>query len=99
MSRELLTLKLRYKEPEGQTSRLLEYPITDSNRRFAESSKDFRFAAAVAEFGMLLRDSPHKGTATFDSVLELAQEGLGADTQGYRAEFINLVGLAKQLRP
>ena len=98
-SRELLTLKLRYKEPDGQTSRLLEYPIVDSNHRFAESTKDFRFAAAVAEFGMLLRDSPHKGNATYDSVLELAQEGQGTDREGYRAEFISLVGLAKQSRP
>ena len=72
-----VTLKLRYKEPDGQTSRLLEYPITDSNHRFAESSNDFRFAAAVAEFGMVLRDSPHKGNATLDSVLELAHEGKG----------------------
>jgi Ca-activated chloride channel family protein len=97
-SPELLTLKLRYKEPTGETSRLVEYPFTDSNRKLSDSSKDFRFAAAVAEFGMLLRNSPHKGNATFDTALELAQEGKGADADGYRAEFLQLIGLAKQLR-
>ena len=59
---------------------------------------DFKFACAVAEFGMLLKDSPFKGTASFDSALELAGEGRGPDTHGYRAEFITLVAKAKELK-
>ncbi|MFM8470411.1 MAG: vWA domain-containing protein [Limisphaerales bacterium] len=97
-SKELLTLKLRYKAPDGDTSKLLEFPLTDSRVPFARASVDFKFASAVAEFGMLLKDSPFKGTATFDSALELAGEGRGDDTHGYRAEFLNLVAKAKELK-
>ena len=96
-SRELLTLKLRYKEPDGQKSRLLEFPITDAGQRLGQSSKDFKFAAAVAACGMILRDSPHKGTATWDAVLELAEESKGVDAGGYRQEFVGLVKKAKAL--
>jgi len=95
---ELLTLKLRYKAPDGDTSKLLEFPLTDARAPFARASADFKFACAVAEFGMLLKDSPFKGTATFDSALELAGEGRGDDAHGYRAEFLNLVAKAKALR-
>lgn len=97
-SGELLTLKLRYKEPEGDTSRLLEFPVTDRGLRYDEASVDTKFAAAVASFGMLLRGSRHSGSATFDSVLELGMEGLGRDPGGYRAEFLDLVRKAKALR-
>jgi Ca-activated chloride channel family protein len=96
-SRELLTLKLRYKQPEGQTSTLVEHPFTDKGAHWAASSRDFRFAAAVAAFGMVLRDSPYKGHATLDSVLEWATEGKGADRQGYRSEFFTLLDRAKSL--
>ncbi|MEQ2007393.1 MAG: VWA domain-containing protein [Limisphaerales bacterium] len=98
MSKELLTLKLRYKAPDGDKSTLMEVPMTDSRAKLARSSADFKFASAVAEFGMLLNDSPFKGTSSFDSALELAQEGKGNDTHGYRAEFINLLGKAKTLK-
>lgn len=97
-SKELLTLKLRYKAPDGETSKLLEFPLTDSRVPFARASTDFKFACAVAEFGMLLKDSPFKGTATFASALELAGEGKGDDAHGYRAEFLNLVAKAKALK-
>lgn len=99
ISRELLTLKLRYKAPDGDKSTLMEIPVTNSRAPFARASTDFKFASAVAEFGMLLKDSPFKGTATFDSALEHAREGKGDDTHGYRAEFINLVAKAKALKP
>ena len=98
MSKELLTLKLRYKAPDGDQSTLMEIPVTDSGARLARASADFKFASAVASFGMVLKDSPFKGTATLDSALELAQEGKGNDTHGYRAEFINLLGKAKALK-
>ncbi len=94
-SGELLTLKLRYKEPDGDTSRLLTFPITDSGSSYAGASADFKFAASVAAFGMLLRDSPYKGTASFDGVVELAGEGAVRDHHGYRAEFIELVKKAR----
>ena len=95
---ELLTVKLRYKEPDGETSKLLERPVTDEGTRYASATQDFKFAAAVASFGMILRDSPHKGNATFDSVLELAREGVGADRHGYRAELLELARQAKSIR-
>ncbi|MEN9573579.1 MAG: hypothetical protein RL514_1434 [Verrucomicrobiota bacterium] len=95
---ELLTLKLRYKAPDGDKSTLMEIPVTDSGAKLARASADFKFASAVASFGMVLKDSPFKGTATLDSALELAREGKGDDTHGYRAEFINLLGKAKTLK-
>ena len=94
-SKELLTLKLRYKAPDGETSKLLEFPLTDDGKSYERSSRDFRFAAAVASFGMLLRDSPHKGKANWSSTLELAIEGKGEDRSGYRAEFVGLIERAK----
>ncbi len=93
----LLWLKLRHKLPEGETSRLQEFGVQDSTLDFASASADFRFASAVAAFGMLLRDSPHKGTASFDGVKELAAEGLADDPHGLRAEFVRLVDKAKAL--
>jgi Ca-activated chloride channel family protein len=90
-SREMLTLKVRYKEPEASRSMLLDVPLVDTGRSFSGASSDFRFAASVAEFGMILRDSPFKGTASLRSVLEMAQQARGADRNGYRDEFIGLV--------
>jgi Ca-activated chloride channel family protein len=98
VSKELLTLKLRYKAPDGDTSKLVEFPLTDGGAAFARASADFKFASAVAEFGMLLKDSPFKGTASFDSALKLAHEGKGNDTHGYRAEFLTLLAKAKELK-
>ncbi|MCE9610492.1 MAG: von Willebrand factor type A domain-containing protein [Chthoniobacter sp.] len=94
---EMLTLKLRYKAPDGDTSKLLEFPLTDAGATWEKSSRDFRFAAAVAGYGMLLRDSPHKGQATWNSIHELAVEGQGDDATGYRAEFLSLLEKAKAL--
>jgi len=96
-SSESLTLKLRYKQPDGETSKLLEFPATDTGKGFAQASPDFQFAAAVAGFGMQLRNSPHKGSWTLNAVREVAQQSRGADPFGYRAEFIELVGKARGL--
>jgi Ca-activated chloride channel family protein len=96
-SDDLLTLKLRYKEPEGTVSRLLKFRVADKDQEIGVAGDDFEFAAAVAAFGMLLRHSAHKGAATFPMVLEIAQGGLGADHEGYRHEFIELVKKAQQL--
>lgn len=96
-SPEVMTVKLRYKEPDGDKSQLVEAPVLDKKVSFEESTDDFKFSAAVAEFGMLLRDSEFKGSTSFDSILKLALEGKGKDTHGYRAEFIRLVEMCQLL--
>jgi Ca-activated chloride channel family protein len=98
ISGELLTLKMRYKAPDGDTSKKLEWPVTDSGKKFANATDDFQFATAVAGFGLLLRDSQYKGNLTFAADLELAESGIGDDEQGYRAEFLDLVRTAKKLK-
>ncbi len=94
---ELLTVKLRYKLPSEETSRKLEVPVIDSMRVFNQASDDFRFAAAVAGFGMILRNSPFKGSATFQSVMQIADTSRQFDPQGYRADFVRMVGEASRL--
>ncbi len=96
-SGELCFLKLRYKQPDGDTSSLLEFPIADSGASYDQASGEFKFAAAVATFGMLLRDSKYKGGANYDTVLELGGEGAVRDPHGYRAGFLELVRKAKAL--
>ena len=96
-STELLTLKVRYKEPAGAVSRKLEFALVDAGARFAGASADFKFAAAVAEFGMILRDSPHKGAGTLAEVLAWAEAGTDSDAGGYRGEFTGLVRQAQAL--
>jgi Ca-activated chloride channel family protein len=96
-SGELLTLKIRYKQPDGDKSTKLEFPVQDENGKFGRATKDFRFAAAVASFGMLLRNSAHKGNTTYAGVLEIATEAASDDASGYRQEFLALVAAAKQL--
>ncbi len=97
-SKEMLTLKLRAKQPDGDTSTLREFPLTDAGLTWERSSRDFRFAAAVASFGMLLRDSPHKGSTSWATAHELAIEGKGEDAGGYRQEFIGLLEKARSLQ-
>jgi len=96
--KEMLTLKLRYKEPDGEKSKLLEFPLTDPGTTWEKSSPDFHFAAAVASYGMLLRDSKYLGEATWQSVAEWAREGLGADKHGYRTEFLSLLDRARAMK-
>jgi Ca-activated chloride channel family protein len=94
-STELLTVKLRYKQPSGDTSKLLSVPLRDASRPIDNASEDLRFAAAVAEFAQLLRESEHKGNASFDQVVDLASRSLGRDPNGHRAEFLYLVKTAR----
>ena len=96
-SGELLTVKLRYKDPTGNTSKLLEFPVRDSGASFESAPADLKFAAAVASYGMVLRDSPYRGNATFASILQLAGEGMNRDKYGYRTEFVALVRKARQI--
>ena len=93
----LFKLRLRYKMPDQDTSTLLEADIVDHGEMFAGASKDFQWASAVAAFGLLLRDSPHRGHTTYGSVLEIAGAAKGADKHGYRAEFLEIVKRAQAL--
>jgi Ca-activated chloride channel family protein len=92
---ELMTVRVRYKDPQGSTSRLLESPVRD--RSDGAASEDMRFASAVAAFALLLRDSEHRGQASYDQVLTLARGARGDDPQGYRGEFLGLVESARAL--
>lgn len=94
---ELLTLKLRYKEPDGQESKLISFPVIDDGRPFDQASEEYRFAAAVAEFGLLLRRSPYQGEATYGGVSARASRAIGPDPHGYRREFLELVKVAESL--
>ncbi|WP_285059631.1 vWA domain-containing protein [Pedobacter ginsengisoli] len=96
-SRELLTVKMRYKKPDGNVSKLIVHPVTDHMQPFGRTSENFRFSAAVAEFGMLLRQSDFKQNASFDHVISSAQNAIGKDNEGYRAEFVKLAKSAKLL--
>ncbi|HEX9935864.1 MAG TPA: VWA domain-containing protein [Longimicrobium sp.] len=96
-SGELLTVKLRYKAPDGDQSRLLTRALPDRQTTLAATSADFRFSAAVAAWGMLLRDSKFKGSASYAQVSQLARGALADDRGGYRAEFLRLVDASRQL--
>jgi len=90
--RELAFVKLRYKQPGESTSRLMESAVPQpTNNRGARASSDLRFSAAVASFGMLLRESEHRGNSSAAQVLEQARAALGDDVGGYRAAFVQLV--------
>jgi Ca-activated chloride channel family protein len=95
-SDELLTVKLRYKEPDGDTSKLLSKTLKPQDAS-VKPSENYNFATSVAEFGMILRDSKYKGNSTYDDVLARAKASKGKDDDGYRAEFIKLVELAQIL--
>lgn len=96
---ELGFLKLRYKRPKEDVSNLLELPITNTSAAIDSSAADVRFSTAVAAFGQLLKGEPYTQGYSFDDVLALAQGARGDDPFGYRAEFLNLVRLAKSARP
>ncbi|MEZ6054355.1 MAG: VWA domain-containing protein [Planctomycetaceae bacterium] len=96
VSPDLLTVKLRYKRPTFFTSQKLEFPLIDDPDKQSRSN-NLEWSAAVASFGMLLRNSAYLGNAKFDSVLELARDAMGDDRSGQRAEFIDMVLRARQL--
>jgi Ca-activated chloride channel family protein len=95
---ELMTVKLRYKEPEGLRSQMLAHAVQDADTAFAQASDDFRFAAAVAAFGMILRGSPHRGKATLRDVIDWAEGVVTNDSSPYRKEFIELAHTALDLQ-
>ncbi len=96
-SDELLTVKLRYKLHEADISTFLEKPFVDTGRAFEKASVDFRFAAGVAAFGMILRDSPYKGTSGLAMVRDIAENSQGNNRGGYRSEFLHLIDQAEMV--
>lgn len=93
-----MNVKVRYKDPGEEKSKLISQPVLAVRRPLAETSVDFRFATAVAEFALILRDSPHKGTANLANVVDRARGGVGPDFHGHRAEFVRIVQAAQQLK-
>lgn len=98
-SPELLTVKLRYKGPEGATSQLIEVPVIDKKSTLAAASPEFKFTAAVAAYGLMLRQSSYRGPLSWDQIRNLALEGKGSDPHGYRTEFLQLLDKARGLMP
>jgi Ca-activated chloride channel family protein len=98
-SGELLDVHIRYKEPDGDTSKELAFAVRDAGGTFVDASADTRWAAAVAGFGMLLRDSPNKGSLDWEWVRQTARAALDTDAAGYRAEFLGMVERARRVHP
>ncbi|EAY26038.1 vWA domain-containing protein [Microscilla marina] len=96
-NQQLMNVRLRYKKPEGSTGIETSQIIAANHQSVDETSHNFRFSAAVASFGMLLKNSQYKGSTTFQTVLTLAKGSKGKDMNQYRAEFIDLVQKASQI--
>jgi Ca-activated chloride channel family protein len=96
-SKELMTIKVRYKDPDANDSKLLSVWVADAGGMLESASNNFKFSSAVAGFGMLLRDSKYKGDARYTDIAGLARAAAGADSHGYRTEFIQLVERAHAL--
>ena len=94
---ELFRLALRFKLPDAAASQRLEFTAINNGRTISQASRDFTWSSAVAAFGMILRDSKHKGNATLASVAELALSAKGPDVQGHRGEFVQLVEIARRI--
>ncbi|MDX2172993.1 MAG: von Willebrand factor type A domain-containing protein [Bacteroidota bacterium] len=97
-SDEVMTIKFRYKKPNENTSKLITETVLDKKKALSSASENCKFSSAVAEFGMILRDSKFKGDADYKSVLAMAKQSKGKDDEGYRAEFIRLVEMAQLLK-
>jgi Ca-activated chloride channel family protein len=93
-----LTVTVNYEDPASNEPRSLVFRYADPGNSFAASSTDFRFAAAVASFGMILSDSGYKGAATIDSVRRIVADSIGTDSNGMRREFLQLVQRTAQLQ-
>ena len=85
-----MTIKLRYKHPDGNKSQLIEKPVR-AEKNLKNTSNNFRLATALAEFGMLLRDSEFKGEATYASAAKMAKSAKGQDENGYRKELVDMI--------
>ena len=96
-SGELATLALRFKKPDANKSQRIEFAVKNVDKSFESASSDFRFAASVAGFGMLLRGSEYSGDATAATIEKMATNAIGDDASGYRAEFVDLIRKAGQI--
>lgn len=94
---ELLRVRVRFQNPEGSASRLLEFPLVDRGGTFESATAELRWAAAVAEFGMVVRGSAHRGDATLESAARIGEGALGADPGGHRRAFLELVRRARSV--
>jgi len=94
---DLMTIKLRYKKPDENVSSLFQLATRDNDKSLHDASENFRFASAVASFGMVLRNSAHKGAANYDNIEELARGAMGDDKEGYRHEFLTLIELSRSM--
>jgi Ca-activated chloride channel family protein len=95
---EVMNIKLRYKLPEGETSQLITFPVKDDNKTWEQTSDNFRFSAAVAEFGLLLRESAFKQNSSYEQKITMAKGATGGDENSYRSEFVSLAQNAASLK-
>ncbi len=96
-SDEVMMIKLRYKQPDSETSTLMSYPVKGKPVPIDQASTNFRFASAVASFGMLLRNSEYKGDASYSFAKYLAEAAIGKDKEGYRKDFVQLIDMASAI--
>lgn len=96
-SKNMMTIKLRYKEPDKSKSKLIVNRVKEGDIKTKNLSENYQWAAAVTQFGLLLRDSEYKGNASYTSALQLAKQAKGNDPDGYRAECIKLIEIAQAL--
>lgn len=96
-TQEMLTIKVRYKAPESEKSVLFDLAVNKALKPWNDCSENLRFASSVAEFGLVLRNSEYKGTATYEDVISRAKAAFGKDEEGYRSEMVRLVKLAKSI--
>jgi len=94
---EIMTVKVRYKKPEGNKSKLITKTVKNSGKNWKYASNNFKWSAAIAEFGMILRGSEYVNTTSYNQVLALANSAKGEDEFGYRTEFLRLVESAELL--
>jgi Ca-activated chloride channel homolog len=97
-SGEYMTIKIRYKKPDGNTSMLMEKPVRGYISDLDDASDNLKFAAAVSEFGMILRNSEFRGNSTLQSASELAKKGRGTDEDGYRSELVRLINTVRDMK-
>lgn len=96
-SKEIMNIKFRYKKPDEDKSKLIEHPVIDGSIAINKTSENFRFAAGVAQFGLLLVNSEFKSNASYNSAFKLAKGAVGEDKEGYRGEFLKLLRSAQTL--
>ncbi|HTE23476.1 vWA domain-containing protein [Flavitalea sp.] len=97
-SGEMMTIKFRYKKPDSDVSSLISHPVMFTSSSISKTSENFRFAAAVAQFGMLLRKSEYKQQSSYQNTWTLAKDALGKDEEGYRSEFLKMIRNAQTLQ-